>query len=183
MSSHELLYLPASVVLVGLMGCGKSSVGRRLARHLGTAFSDLDDIIEAKEGKSVTELFAEKGEPYFRKLEIETMEELLKLPPHIIASGGGAFMQPAIRDLIQLHGLSVWIKAPFDVLLERVSRKNNRPLLEQGNKAEILQDLMDKRYPTYALADITVESLHHPHSGVVDDIVERLAEKRRVGRG
>lgn len=166
--------IPQSVVLVGLMGCGKSSVGIRLAKRLGLPFKDTDHEIEAQVGCSISMLFEVQGEDYFRKREFEVVERLLSGPPCVIATGGGAFIQEPIRTLVKEKGLSIWLRAELDVLLERVSRKRNRPLLERGDKSEILRRLMDERYPIYAEADITVDSNPGPHIAVVEQIVETL---------
>lgn len=166
--------LPKTVVLVGLMGCGKTAIGKRLAVQLDVPFFDLDHEIEALLGYSVSEIFEKYGEPHFRQAEQEVIIRLIEGKPCILASGGGAFIQDAIRKLIKKKAISVWLKADFEVLLERVSRKNNRPLLEQGNKAEILKRLMKERYPVYAEADITVDSGEGPHNMVVERVIHTL---------
>lgn len=164
------------IVLVGLMGCGKTAIGTRLAKKHGWHFEDLDHHIEAKEQMTISDIFAKKGEPYFRELEKQAMSELLLGDPNtIIASGGGAFIQPHIRELVEKFATSLWLKAEFDVLLERVSRKDTRPLLEQGDKAAILKSLMDERYPIYAQADIVVESKDEPHELVIERIEKALS--------
>ncbi len=166
--------LPQSIVLVGLMGCGKTSVGMRLAKRLGLPFKDTDHEIEVQVGCSISMLFEVQGEDYFRKRELEVIEQLLAGTPCIIATGGGAFIQEPVRTLVKEKALSVWLRAELDVLLERVSRKRNRPLLERGDKADILRQLMEVRYPIYAEADVTVDSNPGPHIAVVDQIIETL---------
>lgn len=166
--------LNQTVVLVGMMGCGKSTIGRRLAQYLGVEFCDIDHVIEKDEDMSVSEIFAKHGEEYFRKLEFEYIKRFLDGDPSIVAVGGGAFINPAIRELIKEKGISVWIHADFDTLLERVSRKKTRPLLEKGDKATILKDLMEKRYPIYELADIKVETGNGNHEVVMHRIIEAL---------
>lgn len=158
------------------MGCGKTAIGTRLANQLSLPFFDLDHEIEALLGHSVSDIFEKYGEPHFREAERKIIARLLGGPPCILASGGGAFIQDDIRRLIKERAISVWLKADFDVLLERVSRKKTRPLLERGNKAEILRQLMEKRYPIYAEADITVNSSSGPHLTVVERVVEQVKE-------
>lgn len=167
-----------TIVLVGLMGAGKSSVGWRLAKELGLPFVDVDKVIEEREGLSVSDLFELAGEPYFRKREKEIITELLEGKPCVMAPGGGAFMDRDIRKLIKKKSVSIWLNADFEVLLDRVSRRNTRPLLEKGNKAEILRTLYDKRSPVYAEADITVKSDDGPHHRVVKCILQQLEEHR-----
>ena len=162
------------VVLVGLMGAGKSTVGRRLANALGVAFIDSDaEIVEAA-GCSISDIFEGYGEPIFRDLEQRVILRLMSGEPSVVATGGGAFIQPAIRDAIAGNGISVWLKADLPVLLERVSRRDNRPLLQTGDKSEILQKLIDERYPVYAQSDIIIDSNFGPHESVVEDIVVAL---------
>lgn len=156
------------------MGCGKSAIGKRLAEKLELPFIDLDTAIEEKTGLTIPEIFEQHGEGYFRKLERDILREIIAGEPKIIATGGGAFINEESRKLIKEKSLSVWIKADFALLLERVSRKNNRPLLEKGDKAAILKDLMNKRYPIYAEADITVETTDGPHEIVVDKIISLI---------
>ncbi len=168
--------LNKTIVLVGLMGCGKSTIGKRLARSLDLPFVDLDNYIEEIAGMSISEIFANHGEPYFRKLELENITKILDGAPAILATGGGAFINPEIRKHIKDKGISVWIKADLPTLLERVSRKNTRPLLESGDKEEILKDLMEKRYPLYEQADITVNTTRGTHEVVLQNIIEAINE-------
>lgn len=169
-----MLNLKKSVVLIGMMGSGKTAIGSRLALKLELPFIDLDKQIEKDEGKSVSEIFAQNGEPYFRQRELETIEDIVESKICILATGGGAYMNEAIRNIIKKRSISVYIKADFDVLLERVSRKNNRPLLEKGDKATILKELMQERCPYYENADITVSSTDGEHEVVVNDIIKEL---------
>lgn len=164
-----------SIVLVGLMGAGKSSVGRRLANELSLTFVDADNEIEAAAQKSISEIFADHGEEYFRTGEEKVIKRLLESGPQILATGGGAFMSAKTRDEIKQHGISVWIKAELDVLVSRVSRRDNRPLLKNGDPKQIMQKLMDERYPVYSQADITVLSREVPHEDIVREIIDKLA--------
>jgi shikimate kinase len=145
-------------VLVGLMGCGKSSIGRRLAARLGVAFRDGDQEIEAAAGMTVSEIFERHGEHYFREGERRVIMRLLEEPPMVLATGGGAFMDPETRSRIKARGLSVWLKVGLDELVRRTARRNTRPLLKTGDPREILARLIDLRYPVYAEADLMVES-------------------------
>ncbi|MDF2365722.1 shikimate kinase [Sneathiella sp.] len=162
------------IVLVGLMGAGKSSVGRRLATQLGLAFKDADTEIETASNLSVSEFFDIHGEASFRDGERKVIARLLKEPRHVLATGGGAFMDPKTRALIVQKGCSIWLRAELDVIYKRCMKRNNRPLLKTGDPKTILKDLMDTRYPVYAEADITVDSDDGPHEIVVDKIIAAL---------
>ncbi len=162
------------IVLVGMMGCGKTSVGKQLAQLLGCDFVDVDQWIETKEGKTITEIFEQEGEVSFRAMEMQAITYILAQGRTVVAFGGGAFMQEPIRQLVKEKAISVWIKADFDVLLERVLRKKTRPLLEKGDKSTILKQLLSEREPVYALADIVVDSTNGSHAVVVDHIIEKL---------
>ncbi len=164
-----------TIVLVGIMGSGKSAIGARLALKLGLPFVDMDKYIEDREGITISEIFEKHGEPYFRGLEREVIDELVAGEPCVLATGGGAFINDEIRALIKKKARSVCIKADFDIILERVSRKNTRPLLEKGDKASILKDLMEKRCPIYEQADIIVDSSEGEHDIVVYRIIEELS--------
>lgn len=168
------------VVLVGLMGAGKSTIGRRLAANLGVNFIDSDSEITEAASCSIADIFETYGEPIFRDLEQRVILRLMTGEPSIIATGGGAFIQPTIRSAIADKAISIWLKAELPVLLERVSRRDNRPLLKTGDKGEILQKLIDERYPIYAQANITIDSNHGSHESVVEDIIEAL-KKRKNG--
>lgn len=171
--------LRKTLVLVGLMGAGKSTVGKRLASQLGVGFVDSDDEIVAAAGQSIADMFAEFGEAYFRDGERKVVDRLLEGAPCVLATGGGAFMSDDIRALIAQKAVSVWINADLETLWQRVSGKPGRPLLQQENPKQVLNDLMEARYPTYALADYVVESkLGNPHDTVVDDIIEVLEKDK-----
>jgi shikimate kinase len=164
------------IVLVGLMGAGKSTIGRRLANALNLQFVDSDvEIVEAA-GCSISDIFEGYGEPIFRDLEQRVIMRLMTGSPCIVATGGGAFIQPSVREAIAQKAISVWLKADLPVLLERVSRRDNRPLLKTGDKSEILQKLIDERYPIYAQADITIDSNFGSHESVVEEIIKSLKE-------
>ncbi len=166
------------IVLVGLMGAGKSTIGRRLANALDVPFIDSDNEIVEAAGCSISDIFESYGESIFRDLEQRVILRLMSGTPCIVATGGGAFIQPAIREAISEKAISVWLKADLPVLLERVSRRDNRPLLKTGDKSEILQKLIDERYPIYAQADITIDSNFGPHETVVEDIIMALRKWR-----
>lgn len=164
------------IVLVGLMGSGKSSIGKRLAKSLRIPFHDSDAVIEEAANCSITDIFEVYGESIFRDLELRVMSRLLSEEgPCVISTGGGAFLQEPVRDLILKNGTSIWLKAELDVLHERVSRKKSRPLLETGeDKRVILERLVAQRYPVYALANITVSSDHGAHENVLNRAMESL---------
>jgi shikimate kinase len=167
--------LRRTVVLIGLMGAGKSTVGRRLAEALGAAFRDSDDEIASAAGMEIPDIFAELGEPAFRLGERRVIARLLQGPPHVLATGGGAFMDAETRAVIREAAVSVWIRADLDTLVERTSRRNDRPLLKTGDPREILARLIAQRHPVYAEADVTVESrAGGPHEEVVAAIVAAL---------
>jgi shikimate kinase len=147
-----------TIVLVGLMGAGKTNIGRRLATRLNLPFFDSDSEIEAAAGETIEEIFRNRGEAVFRDGERRVIARLLEQPTHVLATGGGAFMDPITRAIIVRRGVSVWLRADIDVLLARVSRRSNRPLLKEGNPRAVLTDLIDRRYPIYAEADITIDS-------------------------
>ncbi len=169
--------LHQNIALIGLMGAGKTTIGKRLSHALGAEFYDSDHLVVERIGMEISDVFAQKGEAYFRQLEREIIADNLVWPPHILATGGGAYIQEETRHLLQERAVTVWLKAEFEVLLERVSRKNTRPLLEQGDKAQILRELMEARYPLYEQADITIESDVGPHEKVVQRIIDALKEK------
>src|SRR5271155_1711329 len=164
-----------SVVLVGMMGAGKTSVGKRLAAKLGLPFVDADAEIEAGAQLTISEIFERFGELYFREGERKVIARLLNGGPLVLATGGGAFMNPMTRDNIAKRGVSIWLKPNFDVLLARVRKKSNRPLLKTADPEQTLRRLLEERSPTYALADFTIESLDGSHDSVVDAILRRLA--------
>ena len=147
-----------TIVLVGLMGAGKSSVGRRLATRLGVAFRDADTEIERAAGMTIEEIFTRHGEAYFRDGEQRVIARLLEEPPHVLATGGGAFIDPRVREAIAERGVSVWLKADLDELVRRTARRTHRPLLRQGDPRAVLARLLEQRGPIYALADLAVAS-------------------------
>jgi shikimate kinase len=170
-----------SIVLVGMMGVGKSSVGRRLAARLSIPFIDADSEIEKAAGMTIPEIFARHGEPYFRGGEARVIARLLESGPQVLATGGGAFMNPDTRALVKLKGVSVWLHADFDVLMRRTSkRRSDRPLLQTENPDETLRALLAEREPTYALADLTVQSREVPHEAIVADVMTALAAYLKV---
>ena len=173
--SDQSCRLERSVVLVGLMGAGKTSIGKRLARALGAAFADSDDEIVTAAGLSIPDIFALYGEPRFRELERRVVSRMLVQPPMILALGGGAFISSETRDRIKERGLSVWLRADLETLLARTLRKKGtRPLLAQGDPRDILARLMVERYPIYELADYTVDTNAEPHEVVVGKIMAIL---------
>lgn len=178
MSDSELVRKLAgrSIILVGIMGSGKSSVGRRLAARLGLDFVDADSEIESAAGMTIPEIFTRHGEPYFRDGERRVIDRLLKDRQLVLATGGGAFMNAQTRTRIANAGISVWLKADHDVLMRRVRKRANRPLLQAADPDQVMRDLMDERYPVYATADVKVVSADGPHERVVDSVVEALAE-------
>ncbi len=166
-----------SIVLVGLMGAGKSCIGRRLAQRLGLRFVDADSEIEAAAGCSIPEIFERHGEAAFRDGERKVIARLLDEPERrVLATGGGAFMDAGTRAAIAAAGVSVWLRADLELLLRRTGRRGNRPLLRNGNPREILSRLIGERYPVYAQADITVDSLDAPPEQTVERVAEALAE-------
>ncbi len=166
-----------SIVLVGMMGAGKSSIGRRLAADLGVAFIDADGEIEKAAGMSIPDIFESQGETYFRAGESRVIARLLDRGPQVLATGGGAFMNEQTRATIRARGLSVWLKADLDVLMRRVRRRADRPLLKEGDPAATLERLMRERDPFYAEADITVLSRDVAHEAIVAEIMAALAGK------
>jgi shikimate kinase len=164
-----------SIVLVGMMGVGKSSIGRRLATRLGIPFVDADSEIEKAAGMSISEIFAHRGEADFRSGEARVIARLLDSGPQVLAAGGGAFMNDATREAIRDKGVSIWLQAELDVLLRRISkRRNERPLLQTGDPEATLRALLIEREPTYAQADLTVHSREVAHDSIVADIVAAL---------
>jgi shikimate kinase len=163
-----------SLVLVGLMGCGKTSVGRRLATTLDVRFVDADEEIERSADKSVADIFADHGEQSFRDGERRVIERLLREGPQVLATGGGAFMNAMTRDNIKAHGISIWLKADLPVLMKRVMRRDNRPLLKTADPEATMRRLMAERYPVYAGADLTIESREVPHDEMVNFILRGL---------
>ncbi len=164
-----------SIVLVGLMGAGKTSIGRRLAEKLDLPFIDADVEIEKAAGKSIPDIFADHGEAHFRDGERKVIARLLENGKQVLATGGGAFINPETRERIKQHSVSIWLKADLDLLMKRVLKRGGRPLLETGDPEAVMRDLMDKRYPVYAEADITVKSQDVQHNQMVNDVIRALA--------
>jgi len=168
------------LVLVGLMGVGKSTVGRRLAKRLGMPFVDADTEIEKAAGCSISDIFEFHGEAAFREGERRVLKRLLEGKPTVVATGGGAFIDDETRRRIGEKAISIWLRADLDIILKRVRRNDNRPLLQNGDPKETLRGLMDKRDPIYAEADIVVDSGDAAVDKVVDAIVASLRETERA---
>jgi len=160
-----------SIVLVGMMGAGKSSIGRRLAGRLGIPFIDADTEIESAAGMTIPEIFEKHGEPYFRAGEARVIARLLDNGPQVLATGGGSLMDPQTRALIGQKSISIWLKADIDVLLKRTKRRNDRPLVEK------IKDLLPVREPIYAQADIIIQSRDEPHDTIIDEIMGELPKR------
>ncbi len=165
-----------SIVLVGLMGAGKSTVGRRLGNALKLPFHDADQEIETAAGCSITDFFERYGEPAFREGERKVIARLLAGPRHVLATGGGAFMDPTTRALIKRLGFSVWLRADIGLLMERVLKRPTRPLLKNDDPRATMERLMAERYPVYAEADLTVDSNGGPHDAIVQRILSHLGD-------
>ncbi len=166
--------LPKTLALVGLMGAGKSAIGRRLAARFNVAFIDADQVIEEAAGCSIPEIFDRWGESFFRDRERQVIARLLRDPAHVLATGGGAFIADETRALILDQCLSLWLRADLDLLVSRTARRNNRPLLANGKPRDILKQLMDERYPMYERADIVVDSRDVPPDETADIAVEAI---------
>jgi len=164
-----------TIVLVGLMGAGKTKIGRRLAVRLNLPFFDSDTEIEAAAGETIEEIFRNRGEAVFRDGERRVIARLLAQPVHVLATGGGAFMDPATRAVIARRGVSVWLRADLDVLLARVARRNNRPLLQQSDPRTVLAELIERRHPIYAAADLTIDSGDGPLELTTTRVIAALA--------
>lgn len=163
------------IVLVGMPGSGKSAVGRRLGARLELPFIDADEEIERAAGKPITDIFKDHGEAHFRDGERKVIARLLGAGPQVLATGGGAFMIAETRQNIRRSGISIWLKADLPLLLRRVLKRNNRPLLEKDPEG-VMRTLIEVRYPVYATADLTVESRDLPHESIVGEIIEALAK-------
>lgn len=169
-----------TIALVGLMGAGKTTIGRRLAQALELPFADADDAIVTAAGRSIEDIFADRGECEFRRGERNVIARLLAGPPHVLATGGGAFIDPRTRALMKERAISIWLKAPLDVLMKRVTRRDHRPLLKEDDPRAVMQRLMDERYPIYAEADLTVETGAGPHNSAVSLILSALKQHLQV---
>ena len=169
-----------TIALVGLMGAGKSAIGRRLGIRLGLGFTDADTEIERSAGKTISNIFEFEGEKGFRRRERRIIKDLLDRPAHVLATGGGAFIDVKTRSVIRQKALSVWLKADLKTLHRRVVRRANRPLLLEGNPKEILAALIDERYPIYALADIVIDSVDSSHEEMIDKVVNGIISYDRL---
>ncbi|MCZ8177739.1 MAG: shikimate kinase [Rhizobium sp.] len=165
-----------NLVLVGLMGAGKSAIGRIVAQQLGLPFIDTDTEIERVSRMTISELFAAYGEDEFRALETRVIKRLLRTGPRVVSTGGGAFINEKTRRQIERGGLSIWLNADLEVLWERVNKRDHRPLLKTENPKQTLKDLMDKRYPIYALADITVQSRDVRKEVIANEVLTSVIE-------
>jgi shikimate kinase len=178
---------PRSLVLVGMMGAGKSAIGRKLAQRLYLPFVDADAEIERAAGMNISDIFAKHGEPYFRAGEARVIARLLEGGPQVLASGGGAFMHPQSREAIRAKGISVWLKTEYDVLMKRIKRRGDRPMLKTEDPGETLRRLMQERDPVYAEADVIVHSREVPHEIIIAEIISavapRLEEIRAISAG
>lgn len=163
-----------SLVLVGLMGAGKTNIGRRLAQRLQLPFVDADAEIEAAAGETIEEIFERYGEAYFREGERRVIARLLDGPVGVLATGGGAFMDAQTRERIRERGISIWLRADLDLLVSRVARRDNRPLLKGGDRRAVLAQLMERRYPIYAEADLTVDSVDGPPELTLARLLEAI---------
>ncbi len=164
-----------AIVLVGLMGAGKTSVGRRLAEKLDIPFVDADHEIETAAGKTIAEIFADHGESYFREGERRVIARLLENGKQVLATGGGAYMNEETRNRIKANAISIWLKADLELLLKRVRKRNDRPLLRENPEA-VMRNLIEKRYSTYAEANITVESRDVQHGQMVNDVIKAIVD-------
>lgn len=169
-----------SIVMVGLMGCGKSAIGKRLAARLSLPFVDADEEIEVAAAKTINEIFADHGEAHFRDGERKVIARLLACGPQVLATGGGAFMSAETRENIEKNGISIWLRAELPVLMRRVTKRDTRPLLKSGDPETVMRQLIETRYPVYAGADITVESRDVAHEAIVDEIVHNLVRSERL---
>jgi shikimate kinase len=172
-----------SIVLIGMMGAGKSSIGRRLARRLNLPFVDADSEIEKAASMTIPEIFDAQGEAYFRAGEARVIARLLEGGPQVLATGGGAFMNPETRAAIRAKGISIWLNATLDILLRRVRRRADRPMLAGADPVEALNRLIAERYPVYAEADLTVESRDVPHDTIVGEIIAKLCNYPSLAAG
>jgi shikimate kinase len=163
-----------TIVLVGLMGAGKTKIGRRLAARLALPFFDSDIEIEEAAGETIEEIFRNRGETVFREGERRVIARLLARPTHILATGGGAFMDPGTRETIRRSGISVWLRADLDVLLARVARRTNRPLLKERDPRAVMADLIERRSPIYGEADLVVDSSEGPPETTVNRVIAAL---------
>jgi shikimate kinase len=168
------LSLPRTVALVGLMGAGKTAIGKRLAARLGLPFVDADDEIERAAGFTISEIFERYGEAEFRAGERRVIARLLDGPHQVLSTGGGAYMDRETRGLLRERAITVWLRADLEVLFDRVRKRGHRPLLRQGNPRDVLARLMAERYPVYAAADIVIDSTAQPADITTEQVIEAL---------
>lgn len=171
-----------SLVLVGMMGAGKSSVGRKLAARLVLPFADADTEIEAAAGMTIPEIFEIRGEPEFRSGEARVIARLLDGGPQVLATGGGAYMNAETRKLIGQKGVSVWLRAEFDILMRRIRRRTDRPLLHTADPEMTVKRLIDERYPVYALSELVIDSRDVSHEVIVEELIAALADHFSIAR-
>ena len=177
LSSKNISFMPPrTIVLVGLMGCGKTSIGKRLAKKLELPFHDSDQAVEESAGCPLKDICDIYGEEAFRSGEQRVIARLLDQPTHILATGGGSFMNEPTRDVIKEKAISVWLNADFETLISRVSRRNDRPLLDGPDQREVLEKLMHERYPIYAQADIHVPTMDEPTNCTVDRLILAMTD-------
>lgn len=174
MTGRRLIILPKTIALVGMMGVGKTSVGRRLAKQLGVPFKDSDIEVEQAAGRSVAEIYDWYGEQAFRDTEKRVIQRLLGEKPHILSTGVEAFITPETRELLKQNAYSVWLKASLNTILPRVERRSHRPQLEKGDKSEILEELIDEYYPVYEKADIHIDCDNQSPDLTVEKIIDEL---------
>ena len=170
-----ILSIPKTIVFIGMMGAGKSRIGRMLAEKLGLPFFDADTEIATAANCSINEIFERHGEDSFREGERRVIARLLAGPVHILATGGGAFMDAQTRALIEKKALTIWLRADLEILLQRVKRRNTRPLLKKGDPREILERLITERYPVYGHADIIIDSMDAPPEETAQRVYDSLA--------
>ncbi len=171
-----------TIVLVGLMGAGKTKIGRRLAVRLNLPFFDSDSEIEEAAGETIEEIFRNRGESVFRDGERRVIQRLLAQPVHVLATGGGAFMDPLTRALVVQRGVSVWLRADLDVLVARVARRSNRPLLQRQDPRAVLAELIERRHPIYGEADVIIDSGEGPLELTTTRVIAALASSERALR-
>lgn len=167
---------PKTIVLVGLMGCGKTSIGKRLAKRLELPFNDSDHAVEEAAGCPIKDIYSIYGEEAFLSGEQRVIARLLEQPTHILATGGTSFANEPTRKLIKESAISVWLNADLDTLVARVSRRNDRPLLANGNQREVLDKMIEERYPLYQEADIHVQTLDEPTNITVDRVIQAMTD-------
>lgn len=177
MRTSKLIILPKTLTLVGMMGVGKTSIGRKLSKQLGVQFKDSDQEVEVAAGQTVANIFAWYGEQAFRDTERRIVSRLLTERPHVLSTGVEAFIMPETRKIIKENSYSIWLKASVDTILPRVERRTHRPQLEKGDKKEILKNLIESYNPIYAEADIHIDCDDQAPDLTVDKIIEELAER------